>query len=155
MNNMRKYAILNNDAVEEVKSLDEAGVQEVARRSQLVLDVHDLLIQPQSGWILVGNQLQPPPSQALDLPSLVRSRIKFYQDQAPELLRELYTENTLLGITTAQSDQMFEDFKDVLIRLREGAWPTALYRLAQKQPSGFVTQTMIDRWAALITSRML
>jgi len=120
------------------------------------------LIQPcvdlageELGWVLVGNQLQPSESEMPDLPKLIKSRIKYYQDNASELLRDLYAENTLLGITVEQSDQMFEDFADVLTRIREGAWPTALHRLSQKRPSGFVTQEAINRWSAIIASRML
>ncbi len=152
---MRKHAIVNDNVVTEVSTLDEQQYQSLARQNQLILDVHDLLVQPQIGWLLQGNQLVPAPHQQLDLKTLIKARIKYYQDQAPELLRDLYAENTLLGITAAQSDQMFDDYQDVLIRIREGAWPTAVYRLSQKQPAGFVTQQMLDAWSALIQARII
>jgi hypothetical protein len=152
---MRKHAIIDDNTVVEIKVISESEFSDLARKHQLILDIQDLLVQPEVGWVLVGNQLQPSESEMPDLPKLIKSRIKYYQDNASELLRDLYAENTLLGITVEQSDQMFEDFEDVLIRLREGAWPTALYRLSQKQPSGFVTQEMINRWSAIIASRML
>lgn len=85
---------------------------------------------------------------------IVNAKISQYQIAAPALLRELYVTNTLSGITTAQSDQMFDDFADVLLRLKEGAYPTALYRLNQKVPNGFVTQELIDAWKNKITSYM-
>jgi len=152
---MRKHAVLDDNTVVDIKVISESEFFDLARKHQLILDIHDLLVQPELGWVLVGNQLQPPESQMPDLHKLIKSRIKYYQDNASELLRDLYVQNTLLGITVEQSDQMFEDFEDILIRLREGAWPTALYRLSQKQPSGCVTQNMLDSWIALITSRML
>jgi hypothetical protein len=151
---MRKYAILDNNTVTEVLDLTEDGYAHEASYHQLIIDIEDLIVQPQVGWILNGNHLTPPPEQAIDMKAFIMSKIKFYQEQAPELLRDLYATNTLLGITTATSDQMFTDFQDVLIRIREGAWPTALYKLAQKTPSGFVTQQMIDSWTILIQSRM-
>ena len=80
--------------------------------------------------------------------------IKNYQLKAGDLIRSLYVANTLAGITTAQSDQMFDDFEDVLVRLREGAWPTALFRLATKTPVGFVTQDLINKWTVLITEAL-
>jgi hypothetical protein len=80
----------------------------------------------------------------------VEDKIKSFQMAATNLLIELYVANTMAGITTAQSDQMFDDYSDVLNRIREGAFPTALYRLNQKAPSGFVTQTLIDTWKAKI-----
>lgn len=152
---MRKHALLNNNQVEEVRTISEEQFLDLSRQYQLIIDIQDLLIQPEVGWVLVGNQLQPSVQQMPDLSVLIKSRIKFYQDNASELLRDLYAENTMLGITAEQSDQMFDEFADVLIRIREGAWPTALHRLAQKQPSGFVTQEMLVRWTSLIASRML
>ena len=151
---MRKYAILDNDVVVEILDLDdEACVREAAYHSMLV-DIQDLVIPPQVGWLLDGNKLVPPANQVLTLKLLIEARIKYYQESAPALLRDLYSTNTLLGLSIAQSDQMFDDYHDVLLRIREGAWPTAVYRLSQKAPSGFVTQQMLDNWAALIQARI-
>ena len=77
---------------------------------------------------------------------IVSGKLKEYQSKSDELITSLLTENTLAGITTAQSDEMFDNFVDVLIRLRNGAFPTAIYRLSQKTPVGFATQQVIDRW---------
>ena len=147
---MRTYAIVNDNTVTAVSTLTENQVMEQAVENQLILDIEDLLIRPQIGWVLQGNALALAPGQVVSLKEMIKARVKHYQESAPELLRNLYAENTLLGITAQQSDQMFDDYQDVLIRIREGAWPTALYRLQHKQPSGFVTQDMIDRWAAMI-----
>ncbi len=96
-----------------------------------------------------GIQNLPPAPTMLQY---VTNKIKDYQVAAKTLLVELYAENTVAGLTTAQSDQMFDDFDDVLTRLREGAFPTALYRLNQKVPAGFVTQQLIDSWKVKIQS---
>ena len=77
---------------------------------------------------------------------IVSGKLKEYQSKSDELITSLLTENTLAGITTAQSDEMFDNFIDVLIRLRSGAFPTAIYRLSQKTPVGFATQQVINRW---------
>lgn len=151
---MRKYAILDNNIVKEVLDLDDAGYLHEASYHEMLIDIEELIIPPQVGWELQGNKLVPSANQAMSLKMMVEARIKYYQDSAPALLRDLYSTNTLLGLTTAQSDQMFDDFFDVLVRIREGAWPTAIYRLSQKQPSGFVTQQIIDNWSAMITNKM-
>jgi hypothetical protein len=151
---MRKYAILDNNIVTEILDLDDAGYVHEASYHQMLVDIQDLVIPPQIGWELSGNKLVPAANQAVSLKLMIEARIKYFQDSAPALLRDLYSTNTLLGLTTAQSDQMFDDFFDVLVRIREGAWPTAIYRLSQKQPSGFVTQEMIDNWSAMITNKM-
>lgn len=76
----------------------------------------------------------------------IEDRIEQYQKAAPGLLRDLYATNTMAGISTPQSDQLVDDYQDVLLRIREGLFPTALYRLSFKRPSGFVTQVMLDQW---------
>lgn len=152
---MRKHAILDNNHVIKIMDLNDELYKKEASCYQLIIDIHDLLIQPQIGWLLVGNQLIPSVNQQVSLKEMIKARIKYYQDNAPELLRDFYAENTLLGITAAQSNQMFSDYQDVLTRIREGAWPTALYCLSQKEPSGFVSQEMLDNWYNLINSRMI
>jgi hypothetical protein len=151
---MRKYAILDNNIVTEILDLTDEGYIHEASYHQMLIDIQDLVIPPQLGWELVGNKLMPPANQVTTLKIMIEAKIKFFQDSAPALLRDLYSTNTLLGLTTAQSDQMFDDYFDVLVRIREGAWPTALYRLSQKQPSGFVTQDMLNNWTSLITTKM-
>lgn len=80
----------------------------------------------------------------------IEDRLKGYRAKAAALLLSLYSDNTLAGITAAQSNQMFDDYADVVMRLNEGAWPTAIERLATKTPSGFVTQALIDTWTQRI-----
>lgn len=77
---------------------------------------------------------------------LIINKRKYYQGIAIMIIDDLMSDNVLNGITTAQSDQMFDDYADVLARLREGALPTAIYRLQTKIPSGFVTQELQDTW---------
>lgn len=152
---MALHACVSNNVVEKIVDItSEEHYQELSQQYLIVISIEDLLIKPDVGWVLQGNDFVPGPEQSVSLEEMIKSRIKFYQEEAPELLRDLYTANTLLGITTQQSDQMFEDYQDVLIRIREGAWPTALYRLSQKQPSGFVTQEMIEAWSTTIAARM-
>ena len=89
---------------------------------------------------------------SIDYVQIVSEIIAQKQAVAPKLLQQLYAENTLAGITTSQSDQLFDEYSDVILRIREGAFPTAHYRLQQKQPSGFITQALIDKWIAIIAT---
>lgn len=147
---MRKHAFLNDNIVLKVESIDEADYAEQSRGYQLVIDVEDLVILPQAGWILNGNRIVPGVGQAVSVKQMVIAKITFYQSVAPVLLRELYADNTLSGITGAQSDAMFDEYADVVLRLSQGAFPTAVYRLQHKSPSGFVTQELINNWIAKI-----
>jgi hypothetical protein len=76
----------------------------------------------------------------------IEDRLATFQQRAPALIRDLMAVNTMAGISAAQSDQMFDDYADVLMRIREGAFPTALRKLLFKRPSGFVTQILLDQW---------
>lgn len=153
---MALHACINNVTVAELVDINsETEYASYAAKYSTVLDISDYVVQPQVGWVLQGIVLVAPQNQMPDLTTLVSSRIKYYQSQAPDLLIDLYTQNTLSGITVTQSSQMFSDYQDVLIALREGAWPTAIYNLQNKTPSGFVTQQLIDDWIALIQSKMI
>jgi len=152
---MALHACIHGKEVVAIVDIDnEQQYQELAAHYSIILFIEDLMIQPQIGWTLEGSVLTPPENEQIAMDLIIKATIKKYQNEASELLRDLYTANTLLGITIQQSDEMFDEYQDVLLRIREGAWPTALYRLSQKQPSGFVTQEMIDNWYNLIVSKM-
>lgn len=92
--------------------------------------------------------------ETFDIVSFVADKITAYQLLAPSILAQIYTENKLAGITAEESDQVFENFSDIIIRINQGAFPTALYRLATKQPSGFATQERINSWITKLTLAM-
>lgn len=92
--------------------------------------------------------------KVVTLAEVVSDRILEFEELAPKLLREIKTSNTLAGITDAQSAQLFVDFANVLLAVREGAFPTALYMLQNSQPSGFVSQEILDSWIALLRQYM-
>jgi hypothetical protein len=89
---------------------------------------------------------------AKPMPKVVFDKIEEYEKLAPVMLREIKRDNTLAGITTTQSQEVFESFRDIIIALREGAFPTAYQMLTTKTPSGFVTQEMLDDWKKRILS---
>lgn len=154
MNNMRKYAFLRDNVVVKVDTISEEQYISDALSYQLIVDIEDLLVQPQIGWVLNGNSLIPGVGQTASVHDMIVAKLTSYQKIAPELLKDLYANNTLMGITAAQSDAMFDEYHDVILRLAQGAFPTAIYRLQQKQPSGFVTQQMIDAWIAQIQENL-
>lgn len=119
--------------------------------------------QPEDGYIVVTQEEFNTILSGFDLTEynmaiakkVIEDRIKYYQSIAPDLIVDLYSTNTLNGMTREQSDQMFDELDDVLTRIKEGAFPTAVYRLQNKLPNGIVTQGMIDEWLIKIQARML
>lgn len=152
---MALFAQLINNEVFKISELEtDQEIYSAMLESDLIIDVTDLVITPAIGWVLSGNKLVPAPGEELNVQEMIKSKLRHLQKEAPEILIEMYVQNTLLGITTQQADQMFDDYNDILIRIKEGAWPTALYRLSQKTPSGFVTQEMLDNWIALLEEKI-
>ncbi len=105
---------------------------------------------PEEGWASRLSLYSQNQSKPLD--QIVYSKIEDYERRAPKLLREIKVSNTLAGITTSQSAEVFENFKDVILAIREGAFPTALYLLNAKSPLGYVTQDMLDEWKKRVIS---
>jgi len=147
---MRRHAFINNNIVVKIEELDDAGYQEQAMNFQLIVDIEDLIVVPEAGWVFNGVNIVPNSTQINNIRQMVTLKIAGYQEIAPKLLRELYVDNTLLGITTQQSDAMFDMYADVVLRISQGAFPTAVHRLQQKKPSGFVTQFMINNWISRV-----
>lgn len=98
-------------------------------------------------WGAALSAYAQPPKSTRDI---IIEKIKDYKRISVNLIDELKADNTLNGITVEQSDELFDLLQDVLVRLREGAFPTALYRLEQKQPQGFMTQELLDNWKNII-----
>lgn len=145
------FALVKSNKVVNIALVDDPDVvMHLERTYSWVVDITDLTPRPSIGWSYVDGVFAPPVVVSDSLPVLIQKKIEYYQSVAPKLLTELYVQNTLSGITTAQSDEMFEEFDDVLTRIKEGAFPTALYRLSQKSPAGYVTQALIDAWRAKI-----
>jgi hypothetical protein len=90
----------------------------------------------------------------ISIKEIIIDKLKDYTQASDALVSSLKADNTLAGISLAQSAQMFDDFGDILQMLREGAFPTAIYRLQQKSPSGFVTQDMINNWISKIQAAL-
>lgn len=93
---------------------------------------------------------QPP----MSLQQIIAKKLVQYETTADSILSTIKATNTLAGITPSQSAQMFTDFGDVLQMVREGAFPTAIYALGLKSPSGFVTQDMINSWIQLLQNNL-
>lgn len=97
--------------------------------------------------ILSRYSLPPPNPSIVDI---VKNKIFQYEELAPKLLREVKASNTLQGITLEQSAQMFEEYAPIILAVKEGAFPTALHMLQQKQPSGFMTQERLNQFMEII-----
>lgn len=116
--------------------------------------IGSLTLDDDSSELEWSNALQPYAQPPKKINEIVFDAIRDYQKMSSSLLAEIYTANRLAGLTTAQSDKLFDLYGDVILRIREGAFPTALYRLSQKTPQDFVTQELLDSWISKLKSYM-
>lgn len=56
----RKYAIINNNVVTDIKTISDEDYGQIISQNQLMVDIDDLIPEPQLGWILDGNKLTTP-----------------------------------------------------------------------------------------------
>ncbi len=103
-------------------------------------------------WIQIYKSYVP---DAKPIEEIVRTKLETFQAKAQKVAIAFYTKNTLMGITKAQSRQMFKDYAYVLLMIKEGAFPSAIEELQNMTPMGFCTQQMHDDWIEIIQREML
>jgi hypothetical protein len=84
----------------------------------------------------------------------VITKIAAYKKECEQLMDYFKADNTLSGITAAQSAELFTNLMVVICALREGALPTAIYLAEQIPPFGFLTQEKKDEWLAEMRSKL-
>lgn len=57
---MRKYAILNNGVVTEIRDIDDDDIVKIATTVEMLIDVTDAPVCPVIGYVLNGNKLELP-----------------------------------------------------------------------------------------------
>ena len=102
-------------------------------------------------WIQIYKSYVP---DAKPMEEIIRTKLESFQSKAQKIAIAFYTKNTLMGITKAQSRQMFKDYAHVLLMVREGAFPSAVEELQNMTPMGFCTQQMQDEWVDIILREM-
>lgn len=126
---MRKYAIVNNNIVSSIELLDNLQYIEKSKVSQLVIDIHDLAVEPQIGWVLVGNELKVAPhnASAEQLEDIrMRARFKVGNRVCDEAVILISCRNKALGKNSTEVNQIINTFMPIEQAMRKCAIPTAL-----------------------------
>jgi len=85
---------------------------------------------------------------------IVVRKICNYKKECEQLIDLFKADNTLQGITLAESAQLFQTVQFVLLALREGALPTAIYMAEQIEPIGFLTLERKNNWIAQMKDKL-
>lgn len=126
---MRKYALLRDNVVVDIKNLESSDLEQVIPTCQQIIDVEDATIPPQVGWVLDGNCLKagqtPSPSARLAL--IMDMRFKFGNKLADEMVKKMSIRNLALIAAgqTLNINTVIVTFSGIESAMRKCAIPTA------------------------------
>jgi len=125
---VRKYAILKNQVITEILSLEEEQVADAARNAETIIDIEDMLPLPAIGYILNGNTLQIPQGlssrEEFEIELNNRKSI-FGSELARESVNRIGARNKILNKTGAQVTALLTTLLGVKSLMETGALGTA------------------------------
>lgn len=124
---MRLYALVNNNVVTSVQSLEDSDVAKAVSENAQVIDVEDMHPIPEVGWTLVGNKLQPFGELSLEEleEALARKKITSGRLFARDSIARVGARNKILAKTSQQITQLLTALSGVRALLETGALGTA------------------------------
>lgn len=131
---MRKYALLQNNVVVEVRQLEEQEVQMLGLNYSMIIDIEDELPQPSVGWKFEGNKLVPQSSgqtQEQYEIELASKKTSFGISLAREAIDKIGARNKILNKTGSQVTTLLNQLVGVKLLLETGALGTARYSCTQ------------------------
>jgi CRISPR/Cas system-associated protein Csx1 len=91
---------------------------------------------------------------SVDLYSIIDAALSAKQTAGLQLLKQIFVENTIAGINTEQSKELFRNHLDIIICILVGAFPTAYSMILEIQPYGFLTQERLNSWKAALEQHL-
>lgn len=152
---MRKYAIVDNNVVIQIKEMDESEYMTLSRQHQLIIDITDMLPQPSLSWLLVGNALQAPSgslTQEQQLEIIVGQYRKYGEELSKVLNDKVGARNLMLGKTEAQISSLVTTLISIGTLLEKGALKTARTVMQQVNPGFSEYSDIFDYGIDAITS---
>jgi hypothetical protein len=125
---MRKYALLLNNKIVEIREIDDAEIAHAMQNSQCVIDIEDMIPQPSLGWVLNGNTLQiPTQSSSLEDFEIDLNNRKsiFGTEIVRECINKIGARNKILNKTGTQVGAVLTQMLSVKLLLETGALGTA------------------------------
>ena len=128
----RKYALLENNIVIEIRSIEDSEVSEVAKLNMLI-DIEDQLPEPTIGWMLQGNKLVAMENQTqeqfeIELAGKKRVAGKAISDKCIDMIG---ARNKMLSKTTQQIVAVLTALSPIRALLETGALGTARTSIGQ------------------------
>lgn len=97
--------------------------------------------------------LQEPTIPTLE--QIIKNNLRIYRTKTVELVDQIMIENTLQGMTDAQSAYLFTKINPAIDAIQLGALPTARYLISNSEIDDVFTQAKKDRYIQLIEGAMV
>ncbi len=131
---MRKCALVSNGVVTKIVDVEDSEMQDLARSSEMLIDITDEVPQPSVGYILNGNTLRIPQNLSsreefeIDLNS---RKSDFGIKLAKSAIDRIGARNKILNKNGTQVAALLTQLLSVKLLLETGALGTARYSCVQ------------------------
>lgn len=149
---MGMYALVRDNVVVAVESLDESVLPEYAEHYQNIFGIDDLPLRPEAGWVLVGNHLEAPPiipdpeKPEYYLELRCRQARQFGQGLSMIAADKIGGRNLMLGKTEAQIQTFATQLMSLKLILDGGALVTA-YGIMSQMKAVYPEYADLFSWA--------
>lgn len=130
----RKYALVNNLIITDIKILDDDQYQEEIKKNNLVIDIEDMNPQPMVRWVLNGNKFEVPQGisdrEALEI-ALAEKKTEFGIVLAKFCVNRIGARNKILNKDGTQVTAILNSLMPVKLLLETGALGTARFMCVQ------------------------
>lgn len=131
---MRKYALINNSVITGIVDIEEENYNDYTKTNNAVIDITDVIPQPQVNWILSGNKLEFPNGvsdrEKLEI-ELAEKKTDFGIKLARTSIDRIGARNKILNKNGAQVAALLTQLLSVKLLLETGALGTARYSCVQ------------------------
>lgn len=131
---MRKYALVNNNIITDIKELEESELNLYSKNNEMIIDIEDINPQPLLRWILNGNKFEIPQgiSDREQFEIILASKKTDYGIKLARLcVDRIGARNKILNKDGAQVSALLNSLMPVKLLLETGALGTARFLCAQ------------------------
>jgi hypothetical protein len=131
---MRKYALIINNIIVDIQTLDEEQYRDVIKSCDLLLDIEDMNPQPMINWVLNGNTLEIPQGSSnreVFEEELNNKKSLFGYQLAKTAVNKIGARNKILNKNGSQVTALLTQLLGIKNLLETGALGTARYACLQ------------------------
>lgn len=125
---MRKYALVNNNIITDIQTLDEEQLRLIIKSNEMVVDIEDITPQPSLRWILNGNNFEIPQGntdrEAFEI-DLNNRKSEFGTALAKDAVNRIGARNKILNKSGTQVTALLTTLIGVKSLMETGALGTA------------------------------